>query len=125
MIEGSRRYLDAQYIHTDKPKPICSPLFQCWGYKTKSMSPKPLYNTIVEVQANFHINYLFRVISRVKCILTCTYIGKSVSNDHLGSSTDLCYIQNCVITNSVRFIKRLRCIMIGLTAHVMFHMNIV
>ena len=54
-----------------------------------------------------------------------SYIGKSVSNDHLGSINDLCYIQNRVITNSVSVIKRLRCIMIGLTAHVMFHMNIV
>ena len=35
-------------------------------------------------------------------------IGKSVLNDHLGSSTDPCYIQNRVITN--RVIKRLRCI---------------
>ena len=28
-------------------------------------------------------------------------------NDHLGSNTDPCYIQNCVIMN--RVIKRLRC----------------
>ena len=56
---------------------------------------------------------------------TYMYIGKSVSNDHLGSSTDLCYIQNRVITNSVSVIMRLRRIMIGLNAHVMFHMNIV
>ena len=39
-----------------------------------------------------------------------SYIGKSVSNDHLGSSTDPCGIQNHVITDS--FIKRLRCIFI-------------
>ena len=56
---------------------------------------------------------------------TYMYIGKSVSYDHLGSSTDLRYLQNRVITSSVSAIKRLRCIMIGLTAHVMFHMNIV
>ena len=37
-----------------------------------------------------------------------SYIGHSVLNDHLGSSTDPCYIQNRVITN--RVIKRLRCI---------------
>ena len=36
-----------------------------------------------------------------------SYIGKSVPNDHLGSSTDPCYIQNRVIMN--RVIKRLRC----------------
>ena len=24
------------YIHTDKPKPICPPLFQSWGHKKKS-----------------------------------------------------------------------------------------
>ena len=35
------------------------------------------------------------------------YIGKSAYNDHLGSSRDLCYIQNCAILN--RVIKRLRC----------------
>ena len=34
-------------------------------------------------------------------------IGKEVKNDHLGSNTDPCYIQNRVITN--RVIKRLRC----------------
>ena len=34
-----------------------------------------------------------------------SYIGKSVLNGHLGSSTDPCYIQNRVITN--RVIKRL------------------
>ena len=39
-----------------------------------------------------------------------SYIGKSVSNDHLGSSTDPCGIQNHVITDI--FIKRLRCIFI-------------
>ena len=29
------------------------------------------------------------------------YIAKSVPNDHLGSSTDPCYIQNCVIMHRV------------------------
>ena len=43
-------------------------------------------------------------IPRVKCIVI---IGKSVSSDHLGSTTDPCYIQNRVIMN--RVIKRLRC----------------
>ena len=33
------------------------------------------------------------------------YTGKSVSNDHLGSNTDSCYIQNSVIMTCV--IKRL------------------
>ena len=61
--------------------------------------PQPLYNTIVGVQDNFRVSYPICAISRVKCI---------VSNDHLGSSTDSCCIQNCVITNHV--IKRLRCI---------------
>ena len=37
-----------------------------------------------------------------------SYIAKSVSNDHLGSTNDPCYIQNRVITN--RVIKRLRCV---------------
>ena len=36
-----------------------------------------------------------------------SYIAKSVFNDHLVSSNDLCYIQNRVIMN--RVIKRLRC----------------
>ena len=26
------------YIHTDKPKPICPPLFQSWGHKNASGS---------------------------------------------------------------------------------------
>ena len=34
--EVSRRYLEHEYIHTyihtDKPKPICPPLFQSWGH---------------------------------------------------------------------------------------------
>ena len=37
-----------------------------------------------------------------------SYIAKSVSNYHLGSTNDPCYIQNRVITN--RVIKRLKCI---------------
>ena len=36
-----------------------------------------------------------------------SYIAKSVFNDPNFSSTDPCYIQNCVIMN--RVIKRLRC----------------
>ena len=39
-----------------------------------------------------------------------SYIGKSVVNDRLEFSTDLCNIQNRVLTNLV--IKRLRCNMI-------------
>ena len=35
------------------------------------------------------------------------YTGRSVSNNHLGSSADLCYIPNLVISN--RVIKKLRC----------------
>ena len=31
-------------------------------------TPQPLYNTIVGVQANFHVSYSIRVITRVKCI---------------------------------------------------------
>ena len=31
--EVSRRYLEHEYVHTDKPKPICPPLFQSWGHK--------------------------------------------------------------------------------------------
>ena len=32
--EVSRRYLEHEYTHThtDKPKPICPPLFQSWGH---------------------------------------------------------------------------------------------
>ena len=40
------------------------------------------------------------------------YIGRGVSNSHLGSNPDLCYIRNRVITNRVitnRVIKRFRC----------------
>ena len=32
-------------------------------------TPQPLYNTIVGVQANFHVSYPIRVITRVKCIV--------------------------------------------------------
>ena len=42
------------------------------------------------------------------------YIGISFLNDHLGSSTDPCFIQNFVIMNRVitnHVIKRLRCTM--------------
>ena len=70
-------------------------------------TPQPLYNTIVRVQANFRVSYPIRVISRVKCI---GYIGNGVLKSHLGSNTDLCCIQNRVITN--RVIKRLRCIIL-------------
>ena len=31
-------------------------------------TPQPLYNTIAGVQANFHVSYPFRVITRVKHI---------------------------------------------------------
>ena len=33
--EVSRQYLEHEYTHThtDKPKPICPPLFQSWGHK--------------------------------------------------------------------------------------------
>ena len=40
-----------------------------------------------------------------------SYIAKSVFDDHLGSSNELCYIQNCVIMN--RVIKRLMCIILA------------
>ena len=33
-----------------------------------NVTPQPLYNTIVGVQANFRVNYPNRVITRVKCI---------------------------------------------------------
>ena len=50
------------------------------------------------------------------------YIGKSVLNDHLGSSTDPCYIQNRVIMN--RVIKRLRCSMYETMHIVTFHIHL-
>ena len=81
-------------------------------------TPKPLYNTIVWVQAHFHVSYPNRVISRIKCN---DYIEKWVLNDHLGSNPDLSYI-NCVITN--RVIKRFRCIrMDGSTSHMQVNHN--
>ena len=39
-----------------------------------------------------------------------SYIGKSALNDHMGSSTDMFFIQNHVIMNHV--IKRLKCMMV-------------
>ena len=62
---------------------------------------QPLYNTIFEVQANFHVSYPNHIISRVKCI-GC--IRKGILNCHLGSSLDTCYYQNGVIMNWI--IKR-------------------
>ena len=32
--KSSRRYLDAPYIHTDKPKPICPHFFKVGGTKS-------------------------------------------------------------------------------------------
>ena len=60
---------------------------------------QPLYNTVVEVQANFRDSYPICVITRVNCINV-----HIVLNEHLGSSNDHCYIQNQVVTNYV--IKR-------------------
>ena len=71
----------------------------------KQSTPQPLYNTIVGVQANFHVSYPNLVISRVKCI---GYMRKGVLNSHLESNPDPCCIQNCVIMN--RVIKTFRCI---------------
>ena len=68
-------------------------------------TPQPLYNTIVWVHANFRVSYPILAIPRVNCI---DIIGKSVSSDHLESTTDPCSIQNHVIIN--RVIKRLMCI---------------
>ena len=48
-----------------------------------------LYNTIIKTQGNFRVSYPILAISRVKMY---SYIAKSVPNDHLGSSTDSCYI---------------------------------
>ena len=60
-----------------------------------------LFITLVGVQTNFRVDsYLIRVIHNKESRMY-SYIAKSVINEHLGSSNDLCYIQNCVI-------KRLR-----------------
>ena len=48
-------------------------------------------------------------------IYVYSYIGKSVLNDYLGSSTYLCYIQNHVKMNCV--IKRLRCTYLQVYQH--------
>ena len=62
--------------------------------KKKNVStPQPLYNTVVELQAKFHVSYAIRVILRVKGI---DYIGKEVLNNHLGSNPDPSYIQKRV-----------------------------
>ena len=64
--------------------------------------PQPLYNTIVGVQANFRVSYPNH--NESKCL---DYIGKRILNSHLGSCSDLYYIQNCVIMKCVT--KRFRC----------------
>ena len=53
-----------------------------------SLTPQPLYNTIV----NFCLSYPTRVKPRVKCI---DYIGKGVLNSHLRSNPDPCYNKPC------------------------------
>ena len=75
--------------------------------KHLSHTRKPLNDTIVGVQVSFRVSYPAYIILRVKCI---GYIGKGVLNSHLGSISDLCYIQNHVITNCV--IKRFRCMLL-------------
>ena len=59
-----------------------------------------LYNTIVEVQANVAVSYSICVITRVNCIEIRGKIH-GVLNDHLGPSSELCYILNLVVMNSV------------------------
>ena len=38
------------HIHTDKPKPICPPLFQSWGHKKQKKATK---NNILKAKSNF------------------------------------------------------------------------
>ena len=94
-IETQTSYVS--FIHTQH---------QCFkqNCRKEQITPQPLYNTIVGIQASFRVSYPNRVITRVKCI---SYIGKEVLNCHLGSNPVPCYIQNRVITN--RVIKRFRC----------------
>ena len=43
-------------------------VYLCVRYMSRNYTPQPLYNTIAEVQANFHVSYPVRVVTRVKCI---------------------------------------------------------
>ena len=67
-------------------------------------TPLPLYYIIVGVEYQF-LCWLSNPCYNERKMHS--YIAKSLFNDHLESSNDLCYIKNCVIMNSV--IKRLRC----------------
>ena len=69
--------------------------------------PQSLYNTIVWFQENFCVRYPICAIMRVKCTVKLQKIHV-VSNDHLRSNNDQCYIQNHVVINHV--IKRSVCI---------------
>ena len=63
-----------------------------FGAFFQTITPQPLYNTIVGVQANFRVSYPKRVIyEEYNCI------GIRVLNRHFGSNPDPCYIQNSVI----------------------------
>ena len=52
------------YIHTDKPKPICPPLFQSWGHK----------NAVVSEKASFNFNMLMSLGQGQEMTFTNTHI---------------------------------------------------
>ena len=72
---------------------------------TLNTTPQPLYNTIVAVQAYFHVSYVSKLCYKETKIYS--YTGISVLNNHLGSSIHPCYIQYHVVTNHVK--KRFLC----------------
>ena len=51
-------------IHTDKPKPICPPLFQSWGHK----------NAVVSEKASFNFNMLMSLGQSQEMTFTNTHI---------------------------------------------------
>ena len=50
--EVSRRYLNAPYIRTDKPKPICPHFFKVGGIKTYESRINKLYKGCITLQEN-------------------------------------------------------------------------
>ena len=64
------------YIHTDKPKPICPPLFQSWGHKKHCTTwmhsrPKSLLLLFLQELRTVRDLLIDRVILKLLYVHTC------------------------------------------------------
>ena len=79
------------YIHTDKPKPICPPLFQSWGHNNRELyqwhcqTSQPDFARCRRIVPAFHVQYFWILSNRspkvvnacksaiqmISCILDC------------------------------------------------------